>query len=57
MNENKTKFMLFHTVNKPAPKFFVWTGLWFEYFGIYLDEILHWNRYVEYVCNSLIYQI
>ena len=26
----------------------------FKYLGIYLDEILHWNKHVEYVCNSLI---
>ena len=26
----------------------------FKYPGIYLDEILHWNKHVEYVCNSLI---
>ena len=25
-----------------------------EYLGIYLDELLHWNKHVEYVCNSLI---
>ena len=26
----------------------------FKYLGIYLDEILHWNKHVEYVRNSLI---
>ena len=26
----------------------------FKYLGIYLDEMLHWNKHVEYVCNSLI---
>ena len=26
----------------------------FKHPGIYLDEILHWNKHVEYVCNSLI---
>ena len=26
----------------------------FKYLGIYLDEILHWNKDVVYVCKSLI---
>ena len=24
----------------------------FKYLGIYADEILHWYKHVEYVCNS-----
>ena len=55
--------MLFHAINKPVPNIFVSikTNVKdiervdnFEYIGIYLDEILHWNKHVEYVCNSLI---
>ena len=61
INDDKTKFMLFYTINKPAPKNFVSikTNVMdiervdnFKYLGIYLDEILHWNKHVEYVCNS-----
>ena len=55
--------MLFHTINKPVPKqivsiktnvIYIERVDNFKYLGIYLDEILHWNKRVEYVCNSLI---
>ena len=43
---------------KPVPKYFVSikTNVTdnFKYLGIYLDEILRWNKHVEYVCKFLI---
>ena len=63
INDDKTKFMLYHTINKPVPKkcVSIKTNVMdiervdnFKYLGIYLDEILHWNKHVEYVCNPLI---
>ena len=48
--------MPFHTINNPVPNNFVAIknkvidiegGDIFKYFGIYLDEILHWIKHVE----------
>ena len=62
INNDKTKFILFHTKNKPVPHNLITlnTGVMnidrvksFTYLGVVVDEKLNWQAQVGNVCNSL----
>ena len=63
INNDKTKFILFHTKNKPVPKDLetLDTSVMnidgvesFNYLGVIIDEKLNWHEQAENVCKSLL---
>ena len=63
INNEKTNFILFHTVNKPIPNNInsIETDVMkiervsaYKYLGVYMDEIVHWSEHVNYTCTSLV---
>ena len=61
--QKKTKFILFHTINKPIPRNLDEISVEsmtikrvnsFKYLGLTLDETLHWNDHVNELCKSLV---
>ena len=63
INAEKTKFVLFHTINKPMPQqlneietefMTIMRVKSFKYLGLTLDETLNWNEHVNELCKSLI---
>ena len=63
INKDKTNFVLFHNKSKPIPENFdciktenmpIKRAQMVQYLGLIVDENLHWNAHVDYVCMSLV---
>ena len=63
INNDKSKFVLFRTINKPVLSNFeqidtrvmnIARVKTFQYLGIYFDETMKWNEHISFVCNLLV---